>query len=131
MALNMLFPYTQIKTREVPVPEGTVSGDPVKVGEYVGVALTDRGDADRTFSTGQGTVTRPSGGIGNAEDSTVIATDGVAIFPVAGVDGDTEKGTPVFITDGELSLTGTDAFGVVYGINNTAQATAVDIGVGA
>lgn len=28
----------------LPVPEGTKSGDPVKVGAFVGVAVTDRGD---------------------------------------------------------------------------------------
>ncbi len=132
MALNRLFAGSPENNRELPVPVGTVSGTAVKVENYVGVTLTDRGDASRTEAQGNGrTVTYPSGGIGNADDSATVAQDGVFILPVTGVTAATKRGTPVYITTaGSLSLTeGTNTrFGLVYGINNTAAATAVDVG---
>jgi predicted RecA/RadA family phage recombinase len=135
MAMNFLYPPTQHLCRELPVPQGTVSGDPVHVGDYVGVALTDRGDATRNFDTGNGIlVGRASGGIGNADDKASVAVDGVAILPVVGVTSATVAGTPVYITAGYLlTLTGTGNtdFGCVYGKTsaNTALACAVEIGV--
>ena len=42
MATNSAF--TQADQLSLPVAEGTESGDPVIVGQLVGVALTDRGD---------------------------------------------------------------------------------------
>lgn len=130
MALNRLFEGTPQKNRELPVDPGTVSGTPVEVEGYVGVTLTDRGDADRTEAQGNGrTVTYPSGGIGNADDSATVAQDGVYILPVTGVTGSTERGTPVYIDGGDLSTTDSGTpFGLVYGQNNTAEATAVDVG---
>lgn len=118
MALNMLYKYSENKTRELTVPSGVVSGEPVQVGNIVGFALTTRGDA-------------ATGGIGNREDGATVATDGTFIYPVTGVTGATTQGTPVYITTGRtLTLTvGTNVlFGVVDGVNNTAASTAVKVG---
>lgn len=50
MATNEV--YRNADSIPLPVPAGTKSGDPVKVGSLIGVALTDRGD------DGQATVRR-------------------------------------------------------------------------
>lgn len=97
MATNMFKKYTESKTREWEVPEGTVSGDIVahEVSGQIGVALTDRGDATRAAGipgvTG-GTV--PSGGVGNKPTATVVAVDGSWVFDIEGsADGETVAGT--------------------------------------
>lgn len=55
MAKNIVFPG--VYTRTLPVVSGVVSGEVVKVGDFVGVALTDRGkdgvsDTTATVSLG-------------------------------------------------------------------------------
>lgn len=125
MATNMFKKYTESKTREWEVPEGTVSGDLVvhDVSGQIGVALTDRGDATRAAGipgvTG-GTV--PSGGVGNKPTATVVAVDGSWVFDIEGAaDGETvagtgtAAGTEVFQgSDAQtVSLTGTVSVGVI------------------
>lgn len=121
MATNMFKKYTESKTREVPVPAGTQSGDIVESALGIGVALTDRGDGTRPAGipgvTG-GTV--PNGGVGNKDGSTVLAFDGTWLFDVTGVtDGDTtttgEIGDEVTLeSDGSLELGGSGtAVGVI------------------
>lgn len=74
---------------DLPVPAGTKSGDPVKVGALVGVAITDRGDGGNTAT--HATVWR--------DGSWHLTVDGAV----------TEVGTPVYITaDGDLVVTATD-----------------------
>lgn len=125
MATNMYKKYTESKTREWEVPEGTQAGDVVihAVSGQVGVALTARGDS--TVSAGIPGVTGgtvPNGGAGNKPTAATVAVDGSWLFAVDGVtDGETvagdgtEAGTEVFegATPQELSLTGTVSVGVI------------------
>lgn len=124
MATNMFKKYTESKTREWPVESGTVAGDVVihPVSGQVGVALPDRGDAQRPANipgvTG-GTV--PSGGAGNKANSATVAVDGSWLLEIDGVtDGDTNPasgtagtaaGTSVYRVDadGTYSLTSSSA----------------------
>ena len=118
MALNMLYKYSENKTRELTVPSGVLSGQPVQVGNIVGFALTTRGDA-------------ATGGIGNRDTGATVATDGTFIYAVTGVVGGTTQGTPVYITSGRTltrTASGNTIFGVVDGVNNTAASTAVKVG---
>ena len=125
MATNMFKKYTESKTREWEVPEGTVSGDLVVHAEsgQVGVAITSRGDAVRPAGipgvTG-GTV--PSGGVGNKPTAATVAVDGSWLFNITGAtDGETvagagtDAGTEVFATDDAdtVALTGTVSVGVI------------------
>ena len=92
MALNEVFKLgTYIS---LPVPNGTESGDPVRVGALNGVAIVDEGTA------------------GNAEGYTSVDLTGAHKFVIEGAD----VGDPVYITSaGALSLTatGNKLFGVV------------------
>ena len=126
MAKNMFKKYTESKTREWEVPEGTVSGDLVvhDVSGQIGVALTDRGDAVRPVGipgvTG-GTV--PSGGVGNKPTAATVAVDGSWLFTITGAaDGETvagtgtAAGTEVFQDENDaqtVALTGTVSVGVI------------------
>lgn len=82
----------------LPVPAGTKSGDPVKVGSIVGVAATNR--ADSTLKP------VPEFGGGNRDGEATILTDGAYELTVDGtIDG---PGTPVYITGtGPFTLTTT------------------------
>lgn len=98
MATNIRFGGS--KTRSLPVASGTKSGDPVKVGSLVGVALTDRqgdtGAAETGNKTGSATVALGGGSQGCAADLTVTGA-------LAGA------GTPVYIaSNGSLTATSTD-----------------------
>lgn len=99
--------------RSLPVPAGTKSGDPVKVGDLVGVASTDRANSAAT--------PLPEGGVGHADGYAAVCVDGGYLLDVDGaIPG---PGTPVYINaDGDLTVTGTDAtlFGYsVPGRDNT------------
>lgn len=77
----------------LPVPSGTKSGDPVRVGVLNGVAETARGEG------------------GNASDSASVWLDGSHAFPVTGaVDA---IGQAIYIADGALTATaeGGDLYG--------------------
>lgn len=120
MTTRMYKKYTESKTREWIVPEGTQAGTLVinAQSNQVGVTLTARGDATGAAGipgvTG-GTV--PVGGVGNRPGGAVVAVDGSWLFPVAGVtNGDTgaggagtDEGTEVYrvAADGSLTLTAT------------------------
>lgn len=88
MATNQVF--APDRTRSLPVPTSTKSGDPVAVGAVPGTALTDAGDG------------------GNANDHATIALGGqftFAVTPSAAL----AVGDPVYIAgDGTLSDTNTD-----------------------
>lgn len=74
----------------LPVPSGTTSGDPVKVGGFCGVAATDRGAG------------------GNIATHASVLIDGrVYEFDVDGAIS--SVGTPIYITsDRDLTVTATD-----------------------
>lgn len=86
MATNQHLPES--KHRALPVPAGTTSGDPVRVGEINGIAVTDRA-----------TAAHPAGG--NAEGEATVWSDGSWHLPVTGaVD---EVGQPIYFAEGALS----------------------------
>lgn len=83
----------------LPVPAGTKSGDPVKVGSIVGVAATDR--ADSTAALSIDSVAANSSG--NAAGHASVLTDGAYELTVSGAI--TGPGMPVYITgDGPFTL---------------------------
>lgn len=113
MAKNIRFGGN--KTRSLPVPSGTKSGAPVKVGSLVGVALTDRqGDVDGVETgnpTGFATVALGGGSNGCAADLTVTGALAAA-------------GTPVYIaSNGSLTATATDNTLFGYSIPGATDGT--------
>lgn len=115
MALNRIFKENVRDNRAVVVPEGTQSGDPLIVEARPAVAVTDRGDAVRSFTLGEVTVTRPSGGASLEPDQASVAFNGTFRFPVTGADGDEARGTVVYHDGDELTLTaaGNTRYGTV------------------
>ena len=93
MAKNNVYGFT--KSQSLPVPAGTKSGDPVKSGAYVGVALTDRQVAMAA------NVPNTSNPVGNAS----VALDGTWTLPCA----DAVAGA------GPFTVTTTDAGGTLLG----------------
>ena len=83
MAKNNVYGFT--KSQSLPVPAGTKSGDPVKSGAYVGVALTDRQVAMAA------NVPNTSNPVGNAS----VALDGTWTLPCA--DAVAAVGTALYI----------------------------------
>ncbi|HEY3529339.1 MAG TPA: DUF2190 family protein [Nocardioides sp.] len=90
MAKNQVFAPS--KTRSLPVPDGTVSGDPVIVGTIVGVALTDKGDG------------------GNDAANATVAIDGAWDLAI-GTATALAVGDKVFIVTSTRALTTTDNTG--------------------
>jgi len=108
----------------LPVPAGTKSGDPVKVGSLMGVAATDRADSTVDPPTAASVAANSSG---NADGYASVLTDGGYLFTVAGAI--TGPGMPVYITGTgpfTLSITngGSDpVFGYTVPGPNNAYAT--------
>lgn len=80
--LNMIFKSDSFIS--LPVPNGTLSGAPVAVGDLVGIAITDEG-----------------GGVGNFEGYASVALEGGARVPVAAGTA-YAVGDTVYITPGGL-----------------------------
>lgn len=103
MATNEIF--KEANYLSLPVPEGTVSGDPVLVGELVGVAQTTEGDnsytsfpASRSMGDpGWGTVPVSTGF--NEAGFASIALKGAFAFEIEG-GADLEHGVAVGISEG-------------------------------
>lgn len=98
MATNIIFEEGDSIT--LPVPAGTLSGEPVLVGSLPGVALTSRDD-----TTGTATV----------------RLEGVALLNVAGAI--TNVGDPVYIVTADRSLTATATGNTVFGYALDSKAT--------
>ena len=86
MAKNNVTDYDHKKARSLPVPADTKSGDPVKVGGFVGIALTDRQAA---MAAG---VVNTGNPVGNAS----VALDGTWSVPCA--DAVAAVGTALYVT---------------------------------
>ena len=127
MARNNIFPFTQHLTRRATVPEGTVSGDPVRVGIMNGVALVDRADSASYLPTADNPVKHLQNpgawGGGNADGQATIATDGGWEWDVTAASAPTE-GAQVYITSaGALTMTasGNSKFGrIILGAGGLA-----------
>lgn len=96
MATNMFKKYTEAKTREWDVPEGTVKNDYVEhpISGQIGVALTSRGDtlSDAGIPGVIGGEVE-TGGAGNKETAATVAVDGSWVFNIEGADnGETVAG---------------------------------------
>lgn len=90
MATN--FVYKDAESLSLPVPDGTVSGDPVIVGSLVGVAETDKGAG------------------GNSVDNATVRMKGAANLAV-GTTTALDVGDPVYIVKSSGALTTTDNTG--------------------
>lgn len=77
----------------LPVPAGTKTGDPVKVGSIVGVAATDVAVAMPATPTADSVAANSSG---NPVGYASVLTDGGYLLTVAGAI--TAPGTPVYVT---------------------------------
>lgn len=102
--------FDQTSTLSLPVPPGTVAGDPVSVGLIRGVALTDRGDG------------------GNAATDATVAVSPCVVhrLPVEAADGAITVGAAVYIDEsGDLSNNDAGAlFGAALApVANSATAT--------
>lgn len=119
MAENMFRKYTERATEEWLVASNTKSGTLVieETSGRVGVTLTGSGDATKSRTNADGTVTSgiKDNGIGNKPLGAEVAVDGSWLFDVEGVTAGetiqgtgTAKGTEVFRDDatGELTITG-------------------------
>ena len=90
MAKNQKFAPS--RTRSLPVPDGTVSGDPVMVGTIAGVALTDKGAG------------------GNTAENATVALDGAFNLAI-GTATALVAGDKVFFVESSSSLSTTDNTG--------------------
>jgi predicted RecA/RadA family phage recombinase len=90
----------------LPVPAGTRSGDPVKVGGQIGVADTDR--------AGDVVNGKTLGGVGHPAGYAAVAPDGTYSLPVA--DAVSAAETPIYITgSGPFTLTTTPGSNTLFG----------------
>ena len=93
MATNELF--RDGDTLNLPVPAGTQSGDPVKVGSLVGVAITNRGEG------------------GNPSTHATVRRKGAFHLAVSGAI--TAIGDPIYFVAADGTLTGTATGNTLYG----------------
>ena len=115
MAQNRIFKETELKNRVRVVPSGTVSGQPLLLGIRPAVAVTDRGDAVKSFTLGGLTVSgSPSGGVSLAPDEASVAFDGTWEFAVTGATTGTAQDSAVYIT-GAGALTTTVGSNTLFG----------------
>ncbi|WKN47142.1 capsid cement protein [Nocardioides sp. Arc9.136] len=89
----------------LPVPAGTRSGDPVKVGGQIGVADTDRTEVVNG---------KQYGGVGHPDGYAAVAPDGTYALPVA--DAVNAAETPIYISGaGPFTLTTTAEGNTLFG----------------
>ena len=119
MATNKIFEEDARTNRARVVPLGTKSGDFLIVDGVPCVAITDRGDAERTFSLGPiGKITVPSGGASLASNEATVATTGTWELTVDGADKDTGQGVEVFWDDTKKELTLTSTGNTAVGVTD-------------
>jgi len=110
MATNMI--HGPERTRTLPVTNGTLSGSPVVVGGFVGVALTDEG-----------------GGVGNVEGEATVGFGGVTRQAV-GTTTAAAIGAPIYITSAYAltpSASGNTLFGHALTAKGTTAGEVIDI----
>lgn len=98
MAKNNRIEWTD--SLSLPVPDGRLSGLPVKVGSLIGVLLTDRAAAGNKAG-------------GNADGFATVALDGV--FDLVVVGALAAAGTPVYLVAADNTLTATVGSNVLFG----------------
>lgn len=103
MSKNLVFAGTS-PALSLPVPAGTRSGDPVKVGGVVGVCETDRTEVVSG---------KQYGGVGNPDGYASVAVDGTYALEVP--EQVTAAGTPIYIVAADNSLTTTATDNTLFG----------------
>lgn len=101
-----------------PVPVGTRSGDFLVVNGRPVVALTDREGSTKTETLGDLEIKFPSGGASLKAGEASLNVDGTYDLPVTGAAAGTANDVPVYIEDGELTLTKPAADEVIFGYTN-------------
>ena len=113
MATNAVFKTGQ--NISLPVPTGTTSGSPLRIGNLNAIAITDEGSVTVTKNLGGGIqVTEPSGGVGNQAGYASVACDGAWNVPVAST-GSVAVGDLIYITSANAlnnTATGNKIWGV-------------------
>jgi len=107
MATNEVF--RDADNLSLPVPTGTLSGAPLRIGAINCIATTDEGSVTRTPAPGLWV--QPSGGIGNKAGYASVRTSGSWLVPVTGA---LTLGQLVYITAGNV-LTATTTGNKVWG----------------
>jgi hypothetical protein len=103
VALNEVF--KEGNHLSLPVPDGTVSGKPLRIGILNAVAETDEGGATVVVNG----ITQISGGLGNKDNFSSLSLVGAWDLDVAGAVA--TVGQAIYIkTDGTLTATATGAF---------------------
>ncbi|MEP7738535.1 DUF2190 family protein [Nocardioides sp. 31GB23] len=103
MSKNLVF-RGESPALSLPVPAGTRSGDPVKVGGHIGVCDTDRTEVVDG---------KQYGGVGNPAGYASVAPDGVYALEVP--EEITTVGTAVYIVAADNSLTTTATSNTLFG----------------
>lgn len=124
MAQNKVFQTDQKDHRARTVPAGTKSGDALLLNDRPAFAITDRGDATRTQTTGLPagltSITFKSRGVGLADDQATVAYSGSWECAVTGALATTDQDVAVYITSaGELTLT--EATNTLFGHTDYPQ----------
>ena len=125
MAKNIM--YKPGDHLSAPVPAGTKSGDPVRIGGLNGVAITDRANLVAAVNA-DGTVNSAyNAGGGNPNGHASVWFEGVASLPVTAASGPA-FGAPVYFDDAAKKLTVTAGSLAVYG--HVVDANPIDNGGG-
>ncbi|UIU47072.1 DUF2190 family protein [Microcystis phage MinS1] len=103
MSKNLVFAGTS-PALSLPVPAGTRSGAPVKVGGIIGVCETDRTEVVSG---------KQYGGVGNPDGYASVAVDGTYALPVP--EQVTAAGTAIYIVAADNSLTTTATDNTLFG----------------
>jgi len=120
MATNEV--YREGTRLSLPVPTGTKSGAPVRIGKLNAVALTDEGSQTATVTAGGVSLTVPSGGVSNAAGFASVKTSGTFNLPLT-VTGTVAVGDQIYIS-GANALSNVATSNSLFGIALRAVGTA-------
>ena len=135
MATNQVFADIPSTRRVREVGSNVAPGTPVIVDGRGGVTVTGSGDYTRTVTVGSISQVVTGGGVGLRDEDATVAFTGSWAFDVVGASDATEPGTPVFLDDGDVTLTPADPddpqFGVVDFFRGEKSATDTVVKIGA
>lgn len=104
MALNEVF--KEGIALSLPVPDGTLSGKPLRIGVLNAVAQTDEGGATAVING----ITQITGGVGNADNFASVSLVGAWELDVAGAVATVGQAIYFKTSDGSLTATSTGNF---------------------
>lgn len=117
MATNEVF--READNLSLPVPTGTLSGTPLRIGALNAITTTDEGSVVRPPIAGGPQLSMPSGGVGNAAGYASVRLSGGWLVSVVGA---ATVGGLVYIK-GDNTLTTVSTGNKVYGVSLQANAT--------